>query len=361
MTTVVSIIGARPQFVKAAVVSRAMRRNRSLREIIIHTGQHYDKDMSGRFFEELGIPKPDYNLGVGSDRHGRQTGIMLGLIEEILLNVKPDWTLVYGDTNSTLAGALAAAKLGIPIAHVEAGLRSFNRRMPEEINRVLTDHISDLLFAPTRSAVANLVVEGFHLSAVALVGDVMCDAARHYAAKAARMNTVRKKLNLRRKKYVLATIHRAENTDAPARLRVILDGLSLTAKEMPVVMPLHPRTRLAMQKAGWKAPAGARVLQPLGYLDMIDMEQNAAVIATDSGGVQKEAYLHGVPCVTLRHETEWTELLRTKWNRLCPPENSERIAQTILGAIGTKGKKVNLYGTGHAAEKIAATLAGRPG
>jgi len=354
-TKFVTIVGARPQFVKAAVVSRALRKNRGCREILVHTGQHYDANMSARFFEELDIPRPDYNLGVGSGSHGEQTGRMLPLIEKILLQEKPDWTLVYGDTNSTLAGALAAAKLHIPVAHVEAGLRSFNRRMPEETNRVLTDHVSEMLFAPTKTAVENLAAEGIGGKKVSLVGDVMCDAAIFYARRAARAGQILKRLKLESSRYILATIHRAENTDALARLKIILRGLELVAKNIPVVLPLHPRTRAVMKSAG--LAAGVHIIEPVGYLEMIELERHAAVIATDSGGVQKEAYFHRVPCVTLRNETEWTELVCAGWNRLCPPKSTSLLAKTILAAAGKPGNNIQLYGGGNAAGRIVKKLA----
>ena len=328
---IVTIIGARPQFIKAAVVSRALRNKRGLREVLVHTGQHYDRNMSGQFFDELDIPRPDYNLGVGSGS--------------------------YGDTNSTLAGALAAAKLHIPVAHVEGGLRSFNRQMPEEINRVMTDRISTLLFAPTKTAVANLTGEGIAVKKIELVGDVMCDAAIFYAGRAARFSRILKNLKLEPKNYVLATIHRAENTDEISRLKIILRGLELVAINIPVVLPLHPRTRSVMKSAGLAAPAGVRLIEPVGYLDMIELERNATVIATDSGGVQKESYFHRVPCVTLREETEWTELIHTKWNRLCPPKSGSVLAKTVLDAVGKHGKTICLYGGGKAAGRIAKKLA----
>ncbi len=349
---IVTIVGARPQFVKAAVVSRALRKTRGLREVLIHTGQHYDRNMSGRFFDELKIPLPDYNLGVGSGNHGAQTGRMLGLIEEVLLKEKPDWMLVYGDTNSTLAGTLAAAKLHIPIAHVEAGLRSFNRQMPEEINRVMTDHVSEILFAPTEVAVVNLANEGISGKSVVLVGDVMCDAAKFYSARAAETSSILKQLGRRKKEYALATIHRAENTDALPRLKIILAGLGRAAREIPIVLPLHPRTRHAVQQAKLKIPAGLQIIEPVGYLDMIELERNASVIATDSGGVQKEAYFHRVPCVTLRDETEWTELVASGWNRLCGVKSPMQLAKLIISSVGKNGQDVNLYGGGQAAELI---------
>ena len=356
---ILTIVGARPQFVKAAVVSRILRRTRGFREILVHTGQHYDDNMSGGFFKELDIPRPDYNLGVGSGGHGLQTGRMLGLIEEVLLKEKPDWVLVYGDTNSTLAGTLAAAKLHIPVAHVEAGLRSFNRRMPEEINRVMTDHASDLLFAPTVTAVANLTREGISGKSVALVGDVMFDAAKFYAARSAQTSRILKRLRRRKNGYALATIHRAENTDDLSRLKILLAGLARAAKDIPVVLPLHPRTRHVIRQAGLQIPGAVQTVEPVGYLDMIELERNAAVIVTDSGGVQKEAYFHRVPCVTLRDETEWTELVASGWNRLCPVKSPAQLAKQVIAAVGKRGRNVNPYGRGHAAEQIVKRLAAR--
>lgn len=355
---ILSIVGARPQFIKAAMVSRALAAQPAVKEVLVHTGQHYDQQMSAVFFSELGLVPPAYNLGVGSGTQGAQTGRMLEAIERVLLDESPDLVVVFGDTNSTLAGALAAAKLHLPIAHVEAGLRSFNRRMPEEINRVLTDHLSDLLFAPTPAAVENLQREGIPSARIHLVGDVMYDAARLYATVADQRSTVLTRLGLPRKGYILATVHRAENTDDPLRLRTICGALQHVAREYPVVVPLHPRTRAALAGTG-QAPAltqGLLLTDPLGYLDMVALEAHALVIATDSGGVQKEAYFHEVPCVTLREETEWVELLATGWNRLAPPDNEVHVAQTILAAVGTRGEPCALYGNGEAAMRIAAAL-----
>ena len=289
--------------------------------MLVHTGQHYDENMSEVFFQELEIPKPDYYLGIGSGTHGAQTGRMLEAIEQVLLQIVPDLVLVYGDTNSTLAGALAAVKLHVPVAHVEAGLRSYNRRMPEEINRVLTDHASDLLFAPTEAAVENLKQEGISSNRIFLVGDVMYDASLYYGAKAERESRILQQLGLRPKQYVLATIHRAENTDDAQRLRSIFDGLELAAKEIPVIIPLHPRTREALKQEAQLSKVAQHVLviQPVGYLDMVMLEKHSRLIATDSGGVQKEAFFYNVPCMTLRSETEWVELVELGWNRLVPP------------------------------------------
>jgi UDP-N-acetylglucosamine 2-epimerase len=345
--TLLTIVGARPQFIKLAPVSRALRQS-GIREIIVHTGQHYDHGMSAIFFDELGIPEPDFNLGVGSGNHGHQTGEMLKKIEDVLLAEKPEWVVVYGDTNSTLAGALAASKLHVPVAHVEAGLRSFNRRMPEEINRVLTDHVSTLLFCPTETAVRNLAAEGI-TQGVHLVGDVMLDALLDSTERARERSTIFDRLGLVEKKYLLATVHRAENTDDPARLRGIMTALTQLADREPVVFPVHPRTRKALEKLGFdttppspremasspispgpstvhRPPSsvlrpptseiGLFFIAPLGYLDLVRLSASARVILTDSGGLQKEACWLGVPCVTLRDETEWVETVEKGWNIL---------------------------------------------
>lgn len=354
-----SIIGARPQFIKSAPVSSAMRAAGSIREVLIHTGQHYDNNMSDVFFEELGISPPDYHLGVGSGSHGTQTGRMLEAIEGVLVGEVPDWVLVYGDTNSTLAGALAAAKLQIPVAHVEAGLRSFNRRMPEELNRVLTDHLSEMLLAPTTTAAANLGREGIKDSKVWLVGDVMYDAAMLYGNLARQRSTILTVLGLRPQSYILVTIHRAENTDDTKRLEAIAKGLLRIGREWPVVFPLHPRTRGALERAGLLGELKLRmqVIDPVGYLDMVMLEMQAALVVTDSGGVQKEAFFYQVPCVTLREETEWVELVELGWNRLAPPVLGTGLAPAILAALDTSGVPAQPFGDGHAAKKIADLLA----
>jgi len=358
MITVLTVVGARPQFIKAATVSRAIRATGGIREILVHTGQHYDSNMSDVFFVELDIPVPDHHLGIGSGPHGQQTGRMLEALEAVMQTERPDWVLVYGDTNSTLAGALAAAKLHIPVAHVEAGLRSFNRRMPEEINRVVTDHLSSLLFAPTETAVRHLRNEGIPEGAIRLVGDVMYDAALFYAERAERHSIILERLNMSPGSYVLATIHRAENTDVPERLRAIFEGLCRVAHHIPVVLPLHPRTCGALERAGLlsKVKETLRVIDPVGYLDMVQLEKNARLVVTDSGGVQKEAYFYRVPCVTLRDETEWIELVETGWNRLVPPESPEAVERGVLEALDHKGDDVCLYGDGSAAHRIVAAL-----
>jgi len=309
-----TVIGARPQFIKAAVVSRALAQHRpDVREVLVHTGQHYDANMSDVFFEELNIPHPDHNLGVGGGTHGQNTGRMLEKLEALMQTEKPDWVLVYGDTDSTLAGALAAAKLHIPVAHVEAGLRSFNRRMPEEINRVLTDHIATLLFAPTELARTNLRNEGIAEEKIHVVGDVMYDAALFYKPRA-RKPVWFDALGIPVNEYVLCTIHRAENTDDQGRMQGILKGLE--AAGVPVILPLHPRTRNKLAQMNLQLPSNIHAVEPVGYLEMVWLEANCKVVATDSGGVQKEAYFHGKPCVTLRDETEWVELVDIGVNML---------------------------------------------
>lgn len=353
MSRIVTVLGARPQFIKAAVVSRAFA-SKGLLEEIVHTGQHYDSNMSDVFFDELEIPRPEHHLGIGGGTHGQNTGRMIEAIEKVLLNTRPDWVLVYGDTDSTLAGALAAVKLHIPVAHVEAGLRSFNRRMPEEVNRVLTDHAASLLFAPTETAVAHLAREGISGASVQLVGDVMYDAALFYGDKAERTSSILARLNLAPQEYALATIHRAENTDNPQRLAAILGGFAKCSSD--IVLPLHPRTRGRLATLGLTLPNNVRTIDPVGYLDMVMLEKNAALIATDSGGVQKEAFFYRVPCVTLRDETEWIELVEGGWNRLAPPTDSQSVADCIGAAHGSIGQDIAPYGGGHSAQRIADIL-----
>jgi len=363
---IVTVVGARPQFIKAAAVSRAIVRfNRgespdsaipggsTINEIMVHTGQHYDDEMSAIFFRELDIPKPIYNLGVGSGSHGRQTGEVLAAIEPVLLQEKPDWVLVYGDTNSTLAGALASAKVHIPVAHVEAGLRSFNRAMPEEINRVLTDHISDLLFCPSQTAVNNLAREGT-TKGVHLIGDVMYEALRFAADGAGSHSQILAQLGLKPKEFLLATVHRAENTDDPGPLANIMSALDWLAERESVVLPLHPRTRQRLRQYGlMKRPssgAGVKIIDPLGYLDMVAMEKSARLVLTDSGGMQKEAYWLGVPCVTLRDETEWVETVESGWNVITGTETSRIIEK--VSSFRIPGKRPPLYGDNRVTEKI---------
>lgn len=356
---IVSILGARPQFIKAAVVSKAFSMHAEIEQLIVHTGQHYDENMSEVFFQELDIAKPAYNLGIGSGPHGLQSGRMLEAIERVLLEEVPDWALVYGDTNSTLAGVLAAVKLHIPVAHIEAGLRSFDRRMPEEINRVVADHTSDLLFVPTGTALQNLRSEGVPESSIHVVGDVMYDAAICFGSKAEAHSQILHKLGVTRKQYLLATLHRAENTDHAECLRLILEALTEIAQEMAVVLPLHPRTRRILADTGTLKEVSRCIslVEPVGYLDMMMLEKNARLIATDSGGVQKEAYLHGVPCVTFRETSEWLELIEMGWNRLAPPVDSTTVISGLRDALGSAPRPTqNPYGDGHAAERIAQRL-----
>jgi len=348
---IITVLGARPQFIKAAPLSEALRKKHE--EKIVHTGQHYDYQMSDVFFEELGIPKPDYFLGVGSKQHGAQTGEMLTGVEEILLKEKPDWVLVYGDTNSTLAGALAAAKLHIPIAHVEAGLRSYNRQMPEEVNRVLTDHVSTLLFCPSDQAVKNLKQEGL-TDGVVRTGDVMADALYFHARRAEERN-LEENSKYQKKSYLLATVHRAENTDDPSRLEAIIKAFAQI--DGKIILPLHPRTKKLLKDRQLSIPGNVEVIEPVGYLEMILLEKRAELILTDSGGVQKEAYLWQVPCVTLRDETEWVETVHTGWNTLTGA-NTEAIVAAVTRYRQNPLPPYlnNLYGDGHASEEIVTAM-----
>lgn len=348
---VFTVLGARPQFIKAAVVSRIFRIS-NLVEVLAHTGQHYDRNMSDVFFQDLDIPEPAYNLGVGGGGHGQNTGRMLEGLERLMLAEKPDWVLVYGDTDSTLAGALAAVKLHIPVAHVEAGLRSFNRRMPEEINRVLADHVSTKLFAPTQVAEGNLLKEGIERSKIDIVGDVMYDAALFYE-KGARAPSFFNERKLAQGGFVLCTVHRAENTDSPSRMKAIFDGLATSS--LPVVLPLHPRTKARLSDSGLSLPSNVIVVDPVGYLEMVWLEANCAVIATDSGGVQKEAYFHKKGCVTLRDETEWVELVDAGYNKIVGCD-SRKIEEALAEMTEIKIGDSRLYGDGHAGEKILKTL-----
>ncbi len=359
MKRVLTVIGARPQFIKASAVSQAFANEQRMSEVLVHTGQHYDANMSAVFFAELDMPEPTHNLGVHGGRHGEMTGRMLASLEEVMVQEKPDAVLVYGDTNSTLAGALAAVKLRVPVAHVEAGLRSFNLAMPEEVNRILTDRISRWLFTPTEGAAAHLIREGVERSQINPVGDVMYDVALRFGARVAANAGVLAELGLVERGYCLATVHRAENTDDPARLEAIVEGLALASREVPIVWPVHPRMRDVLRKSNRLSGLTpfVRIIEPVGYLEMARLEKYAAVIATDSGGVQKEAFFYRVPCVTLRDETEWTELVEARWNRLQSPSSAREIAEAIGSAIGTTGIEIALYGDGRAAKRIVATLA----
>ena len=379
---IITIVGARPQFIKAAAVNRAIQSiNRShrsfgqphskkkIQEILVHTGQHYDYLMDKVFFDELKLPRPNYHLGVGSGSHARQTAMMLERIEPVLEREKPEVVLVYGDTNSTLSGALAAAKLNIPVAHVEAGLRSHNRTMPEETNRLLTDHLSTFLFCPTHQAVQNLSKEGIKDGGgkvIKKVGDVMYDSVLYYSELAEKKSTLLEDLGLhnrqsaiRNPQYYLTTLHRAENTDNPKRLKSILQALNEIGKDFPVVLPLHPRTK-KMMKAYHLFPETQRIklIDPVSYLDMLKLEKNAKAILTDSGGVQKEAYWFAVPCFTLRDETEWVETIRCGWNILVG--TGKKIVEEVRQRDWRKipPKKRGIFGNGKASENIVQMIMG---
>jgi UDP-N-acetylglucosamine 2-epimerase (non-hydrolysing) len=349
---VASIVGARPNFIKLAPLSREIRKY--FDEIIIHTGQHYDYEMDRIFFEQLRIPEPDYHLGVGSGTHGYQTGEMLKRIEKVLIDEKPDLVIVYGDTNTTLAGALAAVKLNIPLAHVEAGLRCYDKKIPEEINRVLTDHCSDLLFCPTKRAVENLKREGI-TKGVYLTGDVMVDAIKQNITIAENVSTILNDLNVKPKDYYLVTVHRAENTDNIDKLKNIVDALCEIDNN--VVFPCHPRTEKALKKFGlWdKLKRSVNVIKPVGYLDMLVLEKNAKKIITDSGGVQKEAYIFKVPCITLRERTEWIETVEDGWNMLVGSDKG-KILNAIRSFEPNEKSYCSKFGDGNACEMIAEIL-----
>jgi len=352
-----SVVGARPQFVKAAVMSRALARHGRVRELLIHTGQHYDANMSAHFFRDLDIPKPAFHLGVGSCPPGTQVGRMLEAMEEALGEAPPKLILTFGDTNSTLAGALLGAYHHLPVAHVEAGLRSYNWAMPEEINRVVTDRLSSLLFCPSEVAKSNLASEGI-VSGVHVVGDIMLDAVLHYQDRAGERAKAFLAAIAVESDFVLATIHRAENTDDASRLGAIFAGLGRSP--WPVVLPLHPRTREAMARAGIEPPANVRVCEPVGYLEMLGLESLARAIVTDSGGVQKEAYFAATPCLTARDETEWVETVEANWNRLvgCRPDAIARgLDDVAAGRFPPSRKRLPLYGDGAAGERMAALVA----
>lgn len=341
----VTVVGARPQFIKASAVSQVLRACH--REILIHTGQHYDYNMSNVFFNELQIPEPDYNLCIGSGNHGFQTGNMLIKLEEIYLKEKPDIVIVYGDTNSTLAGALSASKLLIPVVHIEAGLRSFNKKMPEEQNRIITDHISKLLFVPTDTAKNNLSAEGIS-DHVYNVGDVMFDAIIRFKEMAAIKSSIFEKLNYSKNNYILATVHRAENTNDISKLRNIIEALNESNEN--VIFPLHPRTKKYMESYGISLGNNVKVIEPVGYIDMIQLEANSKKIITDSGGVQKEAYLLKKVCITIRDETEWIETVHCGWNILTGTDKY-KILEAIMSA-NSKIEHPQLFGDGKAAVKI---------
>ena len=344
---ILTILGARPQFIKAGSVSREIAKNNNLKEVIIHTGQHYDSNMSDIFFDEMKIPKPDYFLGIGGKSHGAMTGQMIEKIEEVVIKEKPDWVMVYGDTNSTLAGAIVASKLHVTLAHIEAGLRSFNMKMPEEINRILTDRVSNILFCPTDTAIENLKNEGFNNLDIKIInsGDVMQDGAIFYKKLAIKPNFSIDN------NYILATVHRAENTDNLNRLIEIIDALNEINKVKQVILPLHPRTKKILEKN--KIEVKFTVVNPVGYLQMVWLIDNCDLVMTDSGGLQKEAFFFKKPCITLRDETEWVELIENKFNILVGADK-ERIVDTYMNHtnIFSNEYSLNLYGEGNASKKI---------
>jgi UDP-N-acetylglucosamine 2-epimerase len=362
-TKTLTVVGARPQFIKAAAVLRALQAfnerrppDRRLQDVLVHTGQHYDANMSALFFQELNIPPPAHHLGIGSGPHGQQTGRMLEALERVMAGERPDLVVVYGDTNSTLAGALAASKLRIPVAHVEAGLRSYNRAMPEETNRVIADHLSTLLFCPTTRAVKNLGCEGID-GGVHLVGDVMYDSLLYNLEQAYQHLGLLTGLGLRPGAYGLATVHRAETTDRPETLKGIFSALGRIG--LPIVVPLHPRTRAALNEAGLNQPSGdVRLVPPVSYREMLMLARHARLILTDSGGVQKESFLLRVPCVTLRNETEWVETVEAGWNRLAGTEPDAVVTAARQSLDGIPPEPGRPYGDGHAAEAILEIVAG---
>lgn len=337
MMKILTVVGARPQFVKASAVSRAIRNVDHLTEVLVHTGQHHDAEMSDLFFQDLELPSPIYNLGIHGGSHGQMTGRMLAELDPIITRERPDWVLVYGDTNSTLAGALAAAKLNVPVAHVEAGLRSFNRRMPEEVNRVTTDHVSTLLFCPTPASVANLRNEGVTRGVIE-VGDVMLDVAQ-WAKNRLRNHDLFSQLGIPSSNFVLLTIHRAENVDIPEQASRLRKVVEILATDHEVVWPVHPRTRILAEQIQQHAN-NLHLIEPLGFLEMCTLLDACTEVYTDSGGLQKEAYFFGKPCTTLRNETEWVETINSGWNRLWP-------SSSYLPRID-----IHVYGTGNASEKI---------
>jgi UDP-GlcNAc3NAcA epimerase len=353
---ILTIVGARPQFVKAAVVSRELLKNKEIQEIILHTGQHFDKNMSDIFFEEMEIPKPQYNLNINGLSHGAMTGQMLEGIEKICLEEKPDFLLVYGDTNSTIAGALAAKKLHIKVIHIEAGLRSYNMQMPEEINRILTDKISDILFCPTETAINNLIKEGIFDGSIKVIqnGDVMQDAAIYYAAKSELRSNVISINQLKKENFILCTIHRQENTDDLIRLNSIVNVLNTISKEMDVVVPLHPRTKKIIEQQNINIEF--TIIDPVGYFDMIELLKNCKMVMTDSGGLQKEAYFFNKFCITLRDETEWVELVENGYNKLAGANEKEILKFYHSFKAESFSKKTELYGGGNASAIIRETI-----
>ena len=346
---IISVVGARPQFIKLAILSKELRENHN--EIIIHTGQHYDDNMSKYFFEEMQIAKPDYNLNIGSGSHGNQTAEMLIGLEDIFLHQKPDVVITFGDTNTTLATGLAATKLNIPIAHIEAGLRSHNREMPEEINRILTDHISDYLFAPTLTAMENIKIENLYGKPF-LVGDVMYDSLLYYGKIAEQKSRILKNLKLKQKEYILLTLHRPYNVDNIHKLQNIFSALKQTKKI--IVLPVHPRSRKMIESTNTIIPENISIIEPLGYLDFIFLQKHSEKIITDSGGIQKEAYLNGIPCITIRPETEWIETVKAGWNVLVGDKKDQLIENCLH--FKPSHNRPRYFGDGNSSKKIISIL-----
>ena len=346
---IISVVGARPQFIKLAILSKELRENHN--EIIIHTGQHYDDNMSKYFFEEMQIAKPDYNLNIGSGSHGKQTAEMLIGLEDIFLHQKPDVVITFGDTNTTLATGLAATKLNIPVAHVEAGLRSHNLEMPEEINRILTDHISDYLFAPTLTAMENIKIENLYGKPF-LVGDVMYDSLLYYGKIAEQKSRILKNLKLKQKEYILLTLHRPYNVDNIHKLQNIFSALKQTKKI--IVLPVHPRSRKMIERTNTIIPENISIIEPLGYLDFIFLQKHSEKIITDSGGIQKEAYLNGIPCITIRPETEWIETVKAGWNVLVGDKKDQLIENCLH--FKPSHNRPRYFGDGNSSKKIISIL-----
>lgn len=359
MKKIVTIVGARPQFIKASALSRAIRNKADIQEVLVHTGQHYDASMSDVFFSDLEIPKPAYSLNIGSASHGEQTGKMLEALEKVLVKERPACVVVYGDTNSTLAGALAAVKMHIQIAHIEAGLRSFNRAMPEEINRILTDHMSSYLFCSTNAALKNLQIEGITKNVIAC-GDIMYDVALWAQKKVPASDEMIQKYTLNKEqKTVFATVHRAENTDNEKVLRAILSALQILAQSHTVILPVHPRTKAKIKDFGLESLLqGIRITEPMSFFETVFFEQYANVIVTDSGGIQKEAYFHKTPCVTIRTETEWVETVTRGWNVLAKPASTQDICTAVHAQMHSAKTREDIseYGNGTTAEAIIDVL-----
>ncbi|RXJ54409.1 non-hydrolyzing UDP-N-acetylglucosamine 2-epimerase [Candidatus Marinarcus aquaticus] len=352
MIKILTILGARPQFIKASSVSREIAKHDEIKEVIVHTGQHYDANMSDVFFDEMHIPKPDYFLGIGGKSHGAMTGQMIEKIEEVALKEKPDWMLVYGDTNSTLSGAIVASKLHIKLAHIEAGLRSFNMYMPEEVNRILTDRVSSILFCPTDTAIDNLKVEGYDKFNCEIIksGDVMQDGAMFYKEFA----KIPSLLNIKSNNFILCTIHRAENTDDIAKLSQIIDALNTIHKQHQVILPLHPRTKKIIEENF--IPVDFSIIDPVGYLEMVWLIEHCSFVMTDSGGLQKEAFFFKKPCITLREETEWIELVENNFNILVGSDRKKIIDAVQKVDSMNSNYELNLYGKGKASENIVKEL-----